>query len=623
MRRGLRAAFMAAESLFNRVFGDRLNPLYHLGAIAFHLFWLVAGSGLYLYAFFKTGVGEAYASVQSLTEAQWYAGGILRSVHRYASDGMVLSMALHLLRHWAFGRFRGFRAFSWLTGVALVGGVVASGVNGYMLPWDRLAQFVVVGNFEWLDRLPLFGGTLIRNFMYASSVNDRLFSLLAFMHIGLPLVVLLMMWVHVQRVPKVSTQPPRQVAVALTASLVLLSLLKPALSQGGPADVASAPGPLALDWFFLSGYPLLDLWPLAGVWAFVGVLTLLAVAVPWWPGGSRAAAHRMRVNGGARTFEVRAGETLLEAGLRQGLAMPYECRSGGCGQCRCTVRQGEVDRGEAQPQVLTDAQRAAGEALLCCAVPRTDVEIDVVLAAAPVKQWRGRVGAMERLAPEVMRVVVDLAEGERVAFTPGQYVHIVLPGGQRRAFSFANPPSDDRHLEMHVRRMPGGLFTTQVFERMKPGDEVLFEGPLGGFDLEEDSRPMLMVAGATGFAPVKCLLEDAFARGLHRPMTLYWGVRRLQDAYMADLADRWQREHPNFRWVGVVSDEPAPQGWRSGLVHEALLQDHPDLAGCEVYVCGSARMVEAAVPAFRLQGLAEDACASDAFLLARNASGSA
>ena len=208
----LRRAFMAAEALFNRAFGDRLNPLYHLGSLSFYLFWIVGGTGLYLYAFFDTSVAGAYRSMQALTQDQAWAGGLLRSVHRYASDAMVVTMLIHLLRHWAFDRIRGFRWFSWFTGVVLLWLVFAAGVNGYMLPWDRLAQFVTQASFEWLDWLPGFGGTLVRNFMLDQNVSDRLFSLLVFIHIGVPLLTLLLMWVHVQRVPKAVTQPPRPIA---------------------------------------------------------------------------------------------------------------------------------------------------------------------------------------------------------------------------------------------------------------------------------------------------------------------------------------------------------------------------------------------------------------------------
>jgi len=247
LQRAMQWLFMRAEALFNAAFGDRLNPLYHLGAISFFLFWLVTVSGLYLYVFFKTGVADAYASVEALTRDQWFAGGIMRSVHRYASDGMVLTMLLHMLRHFAFDRFRGFRWFSWMTGVLLIWLVYVSGINGYMLPWDKLAQFVVVASFEWLDWLPMFDGLLIRNFIYQSSVNDRFFSLLSFIHVGLPLLVLLLMWIHVQRVPKASTNPPRPIMACLLITLLALALFAPALSQGGAANFGVVPGTLALD----------------------------------------------------------------------------------------------------------------------------------------------------------------------------------------------------------------------------------------------------------------------------------------------------------------------------------------------------------------------------------------
>jgi len=275
--------FIRVEALFNAAFGDRLNPLYQLGAISFFLFWVVAASGLYLYAFFETGVSDAYASVEALTHGQWWAGGILRSLHRYASDAMAFTMLLHMLRHFAFDRLRGFRSFSWLTGVALIWLVYVSGINGYMLPWDRMAQFVITASFEWLDRLPMFGGALMRNFIYASSVNDRFFSLLAFMHIGIPLVVLLLMWVHVQRVPKARTNPSRPIMAGLLATLLVLSLLAPALSQGGAADMAVAAGTLQFDWFYLSLMPLLYIWPLGRVWALVVAVTALLLALPWLP----------------------------------------------------------------------------------------------------------------------------------------------------------------------------------------------------------------------------------------------------------------------------------------------------------------------------------------------------
>ncbi len=620
--------FMRVEALFNAAFGDRLNPLYQLGAITFFLFWVVAASGLYLYAFFETGVADAYASVEALTHRQWFAGGVLRSVHRYASDAMVVTMLLHLLRHFAFDRFRGLRWFSWLTGVALVWGVYVSGINGYMLPWDRLAQFVITASFEWIDWLPGFGGTLIRNVLHPSSIGDRFFSLLAFMHIGVPLVVLLLMFIHVQRVPKARTNPSRPIMASLLLTLLVLALARPALSQGGAADLGVAVGELQLDWFLLALFPLFDLWRLGQVWALVAGGTALLAALPWLPpkfGRSRRGEYQLTIHPATRPLPLRSGETLLEAGLRQGLALPYECRNGACGVCMCTVLRGSVDHGVYQRSALPDALRAQGRALMCCATPLSDLEIEVETADArsrvPVGEHEARVAGMEPLSADVVRLTLALPDGAAVPFNAGQYINILLDDGQRRAFSFANPPQVRDHIELHVRRIPGGRFTGHVFTQMKVGDTLRFEGPLGDFSLRESRSPILFVAGATGFAPIKSIVEDALARGVTRPMWLYWGVRRRADLYASALAEQWQREHANFHFVPVLSEPDPADGWsgRTGLVHEAMLADFADLSEHEVYVCGSVRMVEAAVPAFLAQGLGEGFCFSDAFVPAARA----
>ena len=612
--------FLRLDALFNAVFGDRANPLYHLGAISFFLFWLVAVSGLYLYAFFETSVAGAYASVEALTHGQWYAGGIMRSLHRYASDAMVLTMGLHLLRHFAHDRLRGFRWFSWMTGVVLLWLVFAAGINGYMLPWDRLAQYVIVTSFEWLDALPIFGGVLIRNFIYHSSVNDRLFSLLSFMHIGVPLLVLLLMWIHVQRVPKASTNPPRSVMISLVLTLLALALLKPALSQGGAADLSLVTSQLEFDWFYLLLFPLLGLWPLGRVWALATGATALLAALPWLPPRFRRDAARdyqLLVHPDQRSIRVRSGETLLEAGLRAGIDLPYECRNGGCGKCKCSVLAGRVDHGHYQLGALTNAEKLAGKTLMCCALPLGDLEIEyVAIEAAPTTIHVGRVARMELLADDVMRIVIALPAGESIAFTAGQYINIQLPDGQQRAFSFANRPDGSAEIQLHVRRVPGGHFTSQVFTQMREGDSLRFSGPFGSFSLRESDRPIILVAGATGFAPVKSIIEDAFHRGSRRPMLLYWGGRRRKDLYLMQLAEDWQRQHDNFSFVPVLSEPGAEDAWqgRTGLVHAAILEDLPDMTGYEIYVCGSAKMVETAVPAFLARGMSEDSCFSDAFL---------
>jgi NAD(P)H-flavin reductase len=236
--------------------------------------------------------------------------------------------------------------------------------------------------------------------------------------------------------------------------------------------------------------------------------------------------------------------------------------------------------------------------------------------------WSATVEQMQRLAPDVMQVMLRLEGSERIAFYAGQYINILLEDGAKRAFSFATAPAVNDRIELHVRRIPGGRYTTQVFERMRTGDRVRFEGPLGSFFLREDSeKPMIFVAGSTGFAPVKSMLEYAFSRDVKRRMILYWGVRRPADLYLGELPAKWAREHANFDFVPVIS-HPAPEdAWqgRTGLVHEAILADFGDLSGYQVYACGSAAMVEAAHPAFKAKGLGQDDCFSDAFRLAPRA----
>ena len=619
-------AFLRVEALANRALGERLNPFYHLGAIAYLQFWIVVVSGLYLYLFFETSVTGAYASVEAITHGQPWAGGVMRSLHRYASDGMVLAMGLHLLRHFTFGHHRGIRWFSWVSGVGLLWLVYASGINGYMLPWDRLAQFVVVASTEWLDALPLFRGTLARNFLTAAAVNDRLFSLLSFLHIGLPLAVLALLWIHTQRVPKAHTQPPAPIAAGLGLTLLVLSVARPVTSLPA-AELASAPQVVPVDWFYLGVLPLVYEWGAATTWIVVSAATAVAVALPWIGRRRRGGESAVSVHPDERIVTARPGETILDAGLREGLPMPFECRNGGCGECKGRLLDGEVVMGPSQDSALPAAARAAGEVLFCVAEPRGDIEIAYTpaagAAAAQVRRYGARVLALEKLAPDVMKVTLRVEEGGRLAWHAGQYLNVLLPGGQKRSFSFATAPGAPGPIELHIRHIEGGRFTTHVFEAMKPGEVLRFEGPLGAFHLREDgAKPLLFVAGSTGFAPVKSMLEHAFARGIRRRMVLYWGVRRREDLYAAALCERWAREHANFTFIPVLSEPQPDDAWtgRTGLVHEAILADHPDLSGHQVYACGSVAMVEAVAPALAAQGLSPDDCFSDAFRLAPRAS---
>ncbi|MBK7565332.1 MAG: cytochrome b N-terminal domain-containing protein [Propionivibrio sp.] len=616
----VRWIFMRIENVFNLAFGEKLNPFYHLGTLSFWQFWLLVGSGLYLYIFADTGIDQAYLSVERITHDQWWAGGILRSIHRYATDGMILTMLLHMLRHFAYDRYRGFRSFSWLTGVALLWMVYIAGINGFMLVWDKLAQFVVIATAEWFDALPMFGGTLIRNFIYLENVGSRLFTLLAFMHIGVPLIVVIIMWVHVQRVPRAHINPPRPIAIAITLMFVALALVKPILSQGGEADMSVVPTNIEFDWFQLPVLSLvyvfdpLYLW--LGVMGFTGLLAL----TPWLPPKRRGAAQpttRITFRPDHKSVTARFGETLLDAGLRQDINLPYECRNGGCGVCKCTVLQGQVDPGLYQPSALSAEELSQGKVLLCSASAINDVEIEYAASTVEkaFREYAARVVKLERLTYDVMRILLKLPDDQQIGFKAGQYINIILDDGERRAFSFANPPHEPEFVELQIRLVEGGRFTTHVFEKMKEGDEIRFEGPLGDFALRESERPIVFVAGATGFAPVKSMVEDAFKRGLTRPIFLYWGVKQLRDLYLPELPKRWASEHANFHFIPVLSEPAQEDDWhgRTGLVHEAILADFPELKGHEIYACGSVKMVESIFPFLKKQGAEDGACFSDAF----------
>ena len=278
----LRWGFMWLEGLFDHVFTPKWNPMYYLGGLGFFYFWIVAVSGLYLYIFFDTGLTEAYASVEYMTHDQWYLAGVMRSLHRYASDALVVMMVLHMTREFAFDHFRGPRFFSWITGVPMTWLIVAAGVTGYWLVWDELAQYVAITSSEWLDWLPIFGEPIARNFLTPSSLDDRFFTLLIFLHIAVPLILLLVMWIHLQRIAYAKWNPPHGLSVGTMAMMVGLSLVAPAVSHG-PADLAKVPDSLNLDWYYLFAYPAVEIVGAGPVWAFAFGATFLLMLLPWLP----------------------------------------------------------------------------------------------------------------------------------------------------------------------------------------------------------------------------------------------------------------------------------------------------------------------------------------------------
>ncbi|MEO8122999.1 MAG: hydrogenase iron-sulfur subunit [Burkholderiales bacterium] len=277
------ALWQRAESALDRVVGGgALNALRHLGALAFLCFWLLAISGIYVYAVLDTSAAGAYSSIDNLSRDQWFLGGWLRSLHRYAADAFVITMLAHLLREWLLGRYKGFRRFSWLTGVPLLPLAFVSAIGGFWLNWDQLGQFSAIATAEWLDWLPLFGSPLTRNFLGVASVSDRLFSLFVFVHLGVPLLIVFAMWFHIQRVAHVEAFPPRRLAIAATVMLVAIAFALPVLSQG-PADLSVAPGALALDWWLLFIHPLVYATSAGAVWLLLAVTLIALFALPFIP----------------------------------------------------------------------------------------------------------------------------------------------------------------------------------------------------------------------------------------------------------------------------------------------------------------------------------------------------
>ena len=276
------AVYQRIEHFFDRPFGAALNPWRHLGALGFLFFWLIAVTGFYLFAVLDTSVEGVYRSIDWLTREQWYLGGVIRSLHRYGADAFIVVTVLHLTREFLLGRYSGFRRFSWLTGVPLLWFAYVSGIGGFWLNWDRLGQFSAIATAEWLDWLPVFATPLTRNFLSAATVSDRLFSLLVFVHIGVPLLLIFGLWFHVQRINRAAVFPPRALSLATFAMLLALALAQPVASQG-PADLASVPGPLSVDWFYLFLHPLMYVSSPGSVWAIVAAITLFLMILPFLP----------------------------------------------------------------------------------------------------------------------------------------------------------------------------------------------------------------------------------------------------------------------------------------------------------------------------------------------------
>jgi len=373
----LRAGFAMAERALDRWCGPAGNPLTQLGAIGWFLFWIVTASGIYLYIFFDTGVTQAYESIDAITREQWYAGGVMRSLHRYASDALVVVVLVHLLQEFALDRLRGRRWFSWITGLPLLVFIYACGITGYWMVWDTLAQYVATTTTQWLDALPIFAEPIAGNFTANANLSGRFFTLMVYLHIAIPLALLLFMWIHIQRHNYANVNPPRRLAVTLTIALVVLSLIYPAASQA-PANLDLLPSSVGLDWFYLALSPLIERWGGGPLWLVVAATFALLAIMPWLPKLKPAAAAVVNLdncNGCMRCFvdcpfsaitmQPRSDGAAFE---REAVVDPDLCMS--CGICvgSCPTatpfrRAAALKAGIELPQVPLDALRERIEAM--------------------------------------------------------------------------------------------------------------------------------------------------------------------------------------------------------------------------------------------------------------------
>ena len=336
-----------------------------------------------------------------------------------------------------------------------------------------------------------------------------------------------------------------------------------------------------------------------------------------------ASEFQINLQPSGHTFKAAADETILEAALRQGIGLPYGCRNGACGSCKGTIVSGEFDYGSYQERTLKPEERAAGKALFCVGKACSDLTLEIReiggIGDIQVRTLPCRVEKVEKPTSDVAVLSLKLPAQERLQFLAGQYIDVLLKDGKRRSYSMANAPHDDAYVQIHVRAVSNGQFSQYVFNEMRDRAILRFEGPHGSFFLREDSdKPIVFMAGGTGFAPIKAIIEHAFFSHIDREMVLYWGCRSLEDLYMAALPSQWAKEYPNFTFIPVLSEPKAEDNWqgRTGLVHQAIVDDFASLSGYQVYACGAPIMIESGQTAFAARGLPEDEFFADSFTYA-------
>lgn len=335
--------------------------------------------------------------------------------------------------------------------------------------------------------------------------------------------------------------------------------------------------------------------------------------------------YQIRIETTGQSFNIEAGESIIQAARRQGIRLPYGCQNGRCGSCVGSLVSGSVTYPGGRPDALDAAGLPDDNAVFCQAVPSSDLTIRVRTSnntdAPPVIAVPCRAQQLDRLSHDVMRVMLKIPGSEKFEFLAGQYIEFILKDGRRRAFSIANAPHDTEFLELHIRYISGGSFTGHVFDDMRDREMLRMEGPLGSFYIRENSdRPIILMGGGTGFAPLKSMLEHMFHSGITRPVHLFWGARSKQDLYLHELPLRWQQEHTNFTYTPVLSHPFPEDQWagETGLVTDAVVSACPDLSSYDIYMSGAPAMIDTATPLFIDHQADIHSLYSDAFEFARD-----
>lgn len=338
--------------------------------------------------------------------------------------------------------------------------------------------------------------------------------------------------------------------------------------------------------------------------------------------------YHITVQPSGHSFEAKEDEFILDAALRNGISLPYGCRSGSCGTCLGKVISGEIKYPEGLPLTLMEHEHEEGKAIFCVSVAKSDLVLEVKEVSSDadidIKMLPARVTSLRKLSSDVMELSLKLPESERLAFRAGQYIEIIQRDKSRRAFSLANSPANDKVLELHIRHVEGGKFTNIVFNEMKEKAILRFEGPFGSFYIRDKSnRPLILVAGGTGFAPIKAMIEQLIEAIDTRPIHLYWGVRTKADLYRDDLATKWAFQHKHIKYIPVLSaddeqEDSKQNSWqgRTGFVHDAVIDDFKDLSEFDVYMAGPPVMIDSAQKGFIAQNLPEEQLFSDSFVYA-------